>query len=291
MSPSFLARPAALLVLSAVAILLFVQTPKGIHAFQALQINLGNVNLNKYLWSGEQATDRSQDWLKQAATHYGLAANSQPQITTTCECGTSCAAIALNLMAIRYRQDRDFMTAAQWFQVIANSNLQQYYEPVMLPQDIIPTERGDLFITWDKTRWGIRSDSHPKNASVSIDPSTQHLTLSYKNRLDERDSVGYAWGGPLELPYWHTVRLVAKIHPGSTLILETVTENGSTRHVSYYGGTGDWEEFLLPLDGNQLRFLYILLSERSAQVTTPEHKVEIQPVVLLIDEGGEECNP
>ena len=95
----------------------------------------------------------------------------------------------------------------------------------------------------------------------------------------------------MEIPYWHTLYLRARVHLGTWLTFATHSVDGVERHVSYHRGTGEWEEFTIPLDVDSIRWVYISLREPSPDPDTPDYAVDIEPLVLLLDDAVGGCEP
>jgi hypothetical protein len=192
------------------------------------------------------------------------------------------------VIADYYRKHKDFEKAAFWLRRAAASDSHlSTQHAIILPYWTSVTPQGDIVLDWSTPNWRFRDDSQPAN--LAFDDELDRLTISYKNTLGQRDRVIYSWRGPMPLAYWHTLELRARVHRGAFLKFVTHSADGTRTHLNYHRGTGQWETFTIPLQVDDIRFIYISLTEPSADPTVPEYGVDIEPLRLLLDESAGTC--
>jgi len=258
-------------------------------AFPSLCRNLAYVVLNKALWQ-EQTAIRRQRALSLAAGLLDAAEGDLKAPHAELAPGDQCAMIPSMAIAQHHLRRREFARAALWLHRAAAADpIPSSQDAVLVPIWVSVTPEGNVVLDWSAPNWGFRRDSQPANGV--IDDQHGWLTLSYQNTPGKRDKVIYRWLGSLAVPYWHTLQVRARVHKGAFLTIETVSPNGRKRHLNYHQGSGQWETFSIPFDDDMLRFIYISLREPSAKPTVPDHAVDLEPLVLLLDENAGGCEP
>ncbi len=172
---------------------------------------------------------------------------------------------------------------ALWWlnQAIEADPIPRIQSKIILPEWINIDEDGNIVLEWDKN-WQFRKDSQV--AELRMDEVLDILTITYENTFESRDKIIYQWGGPLDISYWHTLHVEARVHRGTYLTIETHSRTGVMRHVSYFPGNGEWKQFTIPLMVDEIKWIYIMLNEPSADSLTSVYKVEIKPLTLSLDE-------
>jgi hypothetical protein len=250
--------------------------------------NLSNVFLNNALWRAGQTIEERRQSLATAASLMQIASNSTAMRPTANMPESACSMIPSMVNADYYRKHKQLAEAADWLQrAVVAAPSPGIQEPVMLSGWISVTTAGNVVMSWSDPAWQFRSDS--QLASISTNAGGDRLTLSYENAVGHRDRVIYQWSGLLQLPYWHTLRLKAKIHSGTWLTVESHSKSGLKRHLNYYQGTGDWEELDFPLASDDLDYLYISISEPSADSTTSDYTVDLAPLTVILDKSVGTC--
>ncbi len=258
----------------------------GPHLFSELSLNLAQVVLNKTLWQENQSAIDRQRAFAWAATLIEIASGEKASFSDDKECSM----IAAMTIADYHRKHKDHQATAAWLRRAATADpYPAIQSAIVLPVWTSVTPQGDIVLDWSTENWYFRSDSQPAN--LAFDDENAWLNISYRNKLGQRDKVIYTWKGPLEIPYWHTLYLRARVHPGTFLTIETHSTDGVERYINYHRGTGEWEEFIIPLNIDNIRWIYISLREPSPDSDTPDYAVDIEPLTLLLDDVAGECEP
>jgi len=261
----------------------------GLHSvLPTLFLNVAHVTLNKTLWQEQTAIDR-QRALSLAAGLFDLARGELPTPYAEIAPEDQCAMIPSIAIAEHYRRRKDIALAADWLhRAAAAPPYPSPQDAIVLPPAVSVTSQGDIVLDWSARAWHFRADSQP--ADQALDNVRGWLTISFRNTPGVRDNVIYSWWRSLEVPYWHPLRMRVRIHEGTFLTIETNSRAGSKRHLNYHQGSGQWETFTIPLDDDELRFIYILLKDPSAEPTVPDYAVDIEPLMLLLDEDIGACD-
>ena len=277
---------AGLIVCFALLLLLGAQT-------DLFRANYANLLMNRLIWASPSRSAGYGELLNQTGSSYAkLTTAGEPiQANPLGECATGGSSLVAWTMAMQARYHHDWGQAGAWLlRAAAEFPHSRADLPVILPPAARPDPAtGNVQLLWEPPFWGARADSQP--LAVSADPTTQVLTLTYANTPGVRDMVVYAWRGPLALPAWHTVRIVGKSAPGTYLTLELSTENGLNRYLNYHQGSGEWETFDLPIEGTELRYIYIILNEPSDGVEADHYQLQLQPVALRLEPELRTCIP
>ncbi len=250
-------------------------------------LNLANVILDKALWQRQTAA-RRQRMLSWAATllevSYGREA--VPDVDTH---KTQCSMIPALVIADYHRRQGELEKTTVWLHhAIEADPIPVVQDALTLPGWVSIDRKGNIVLDWASS-WRFRSDS--QTADLAMNGEQDWLTISYENTLGQRDKVIYQWSGPLQIPYWHTLCLRARVHPGTFLTVETHSAAGVERHINYHRGTGEWEEFTIPLAIDSVKWIYVSLREPSPDPDTPAYAVDIEPLTLLLDDVAGECKP
>jgi len=274
---------------ASIALLTFVIVSLGDRMVSSFCINVASVILNKALWQEQVAIDRQRS-LSLAARLLDVATGELPTRNAELASGAQPAMIPSIAIAEHHRRRRDFALAAFWLHQAASAPpCPSLQDPIVVPAAVSVTSQGDIVLDWSSRAWHFRADSQP--ADEALDNVHGWLTISFRNTPGVRDKVVYEWWGRLAVPYWHTLQMRVRIHEGTFLTMETNSRAGSKRHLHYHQGSGQWETFTIPLEDDELRFVYISLSEPSANPTVPDYGVDIEPLTLLLDQAAGGCEP
>lgn len=132
-------------------------------------------------------------------------------------------------------------------------------DSLLIPPDLRINCDGSISIKWDTSAWSFCAGSDI--ATTEISPKENIIRISYQNIIDNRDVVIFCWHGNLPLKYWHTLNLTVNVHNGSFLTFETVSSEGVVRHLNYYRGAGEWDDYNIHLQSGELTSIYLSLSE------------------------------
>ena len=167
--------------------------------------------------------------------------------------------------------------------------------------EALPISPANYFSTW-------RTKSL-ENGTILLDNFDSHLTLSdrfitdnnveqitkrerdgtvvieFENTLDFRDKLAFnIFPNPyrIKLPPTYDHLLVrAKVSHGSFLSIATVVDDNRERPISYFEGNDQWETFEVPIKGDILRQVKIVLSEPGNQRNSVLHyKTELDWMVV-----------
>lgn len=248
-------------------------------------LNLANGILNKTIWQSGQTATQRQRMLSWAAmlleTGYGEGSLSDD--------GSRGQRSMIPAIAIAdyHRKQRDFDEALFWLhRAIEADPAPVVQDALILPRWASIDQKGNIVLDW-ASNWRFRSDS--QTADLTMHEEQDWLTISYENTLGRRDKVIYQWAGPLDIPYWHKLRVKARIYRGTFLTVETHSAAGVERYVNYFKGSSEWEEFIIPLNVDEIKWIYISVSEPSADSSTPDYVVDIEPLMFLLDEADGGC--
>jgi hypothetical protein len=262
-------------------------------SWEQVQFNLTNLQLSRLIVPSPDGSASYGELLSQVGTSY-VESSADGEVAPSAlseRCSSGGSSLAAWLMAVQSHYRRDFGETGGWLLEAAKEFQNSQVElPVMLPTYIEPdAETGNIQFQWDSYNWARRADS--RYLSVESDSTGQILTLSYENRPQERDRAVYAWRGSLDLPYWREFQVDAKISEGAYLTVEVRTENGLERFVNYRRGQGEWETFVFPFEGTELRHIYFMLGEPANAVNadTPTYEVQLKPVKMLLATELQTC--
>jgi hypothetical protein len=254
----------------------------------SLSLNLAHIALNKTLWRGEQTALERQQALSLASTMLEIASRGEANSPTDVVSVEQCSMIPSMVIGDYYRKHKSLQASAAWLRrAVTAEPYPAIQSAIVLPGWTSVTPQGDIVLDWSTAHWDFRGDS--QLANLAFDDENGWLNISYHNQLGQRDTVIYTWSGPLEIPYWHTLCLRAKVYPGTFLTFSTHSVDGVERHVDYHRGTGEWEEFTIPLDVDSIKWIYVSLREPSPDPDTPDYAIDIEPLTFLLDDAVGEC--
>lgn len=260
----------------------------------ALFLNVARVILDKALWQEGQPAMERQQMLSWAAKALEIASREDTGLSDAA-LNERCPMIPAMVIGDYYRRQRDYRMAAAWFRRAAVADpYPSVQDAVVLPGWVNITPRGDIAIDWSTSAWHFLIRSGFRPANLAIDEEHGWLTISYGNKLGQ-DRVRYEWKGPLHIPYWHTLRLRVRVPHGAFLTFYTHSTAGVERHLNYHRGTGEWEEFTIPLNVDELKYIYISISEASpeselsSESSALDYTVDIEPLTFLLDKTAGVC--
>jgi hypothetical protein len=114
---------------------------------------------------------------------------------------------------------------------------------------------------------------------VWTDNGTLQLSCAKGSEGEKRAIL--QWNQLFVIPYHHTMVVKAKTDIGTVLNLETVIDGQLVRHLTH-SGTGEWENFTIPLQGNHLRYIYMIVRE-NGESSVKSCTTEIQSISFLLD--------
>ncbi len=250
--------------------------------------NLAYVLLNKTLWRDDQDAVKRQSIFRKVVTLMilgGVTVDGQTTVSNVEEC----AMVPAALQAEYYRRRKNFPLMLFWLNYAMEADpYPRIQKAIVLPPYGQLRANGDFVIGWSDQQWQFRKDF--ESLAYVTHSSQGTIEIFYRNRLSVRDNVVYYWSGPVELSYWNSISLTAKISTGSFFTVESHTSQIS-RHLQYYQGDDKWSDFVLPLGKEtKLRNIYLSLSEPSADAEILDYKVELAPITLQLDRSVGSCN-
>ena len=188
--------------------------------------------------------------------------------------------IQSGLRGLHFHRSGDLNNAAYWYSVAARGEPipEQQNQILISPwMDLTPT--GDFMLDAITEEWYVRSDTAPGAALTRTAGGTLEFTCS--GVLEESKKAILAWNQLFDIPYHHTLVLKAKAEIGTTVNLETVIDDQLVRH-STFDGTGKWEDFTIPVEGDHVKYIYLIVRE-DQDSSNKSCKVELDSISFLLD--------
>jgi hypothetical protein len=252
-----------------------------------LPFNLMNVILNKTLWRENQLAAEQQEAVAWAAVLADLSLGLPTTSPATSMADEPCSLIPALVTADHYRRKGDLQEMAGWLrQAAAAPPVPTVQKGVGLPGWTALDRDGNLGIAWSSPGWAFRPDSQEGQVVVEDD----RFTLSYTNTPGQRDIVIYAWSNPIPVSYWHTVQFRAKVQPGTFFTFSIHTTSGDIRYLNYFPGNNQWETFTFSLPDEEIRYIYLSISEPAAEAATPIYQLEMEPLTFIFDGAANICS-
>ena len=225
--------------------------------------NLAYLSLcNAFAFDSIRATDR-QIALAHAAGYFALANGRELQMPRNVN---SDITMLHSLFIGEYYRSHDRMDEASPWYLIASQT-----DPIPVTQrswsftyiDRL-TPEGDLLLGdfCEIEEWRPLESNSVMSEDCKSDGDA--LALFYTNTVDQRDVHGCSlslYQQPLPLDYHNVLAVRVKLGLGTLLTIDLTLDNTIERVVGYYSGTGTWEILRFPLQGTQLQWLSIAISE------------------------------
>ena len=180
-----------------------------------------------------------------------------------------------------YWRQRKLVEAGYWYRIAAEGEPNPHKQgAILIPPQLKITIDGNLVIDATSRGWKVRRDTIPR-AKVIQNQNGKSIFSFFSEQGQQK--AAFAWNHPIELTYHHTLVLKAKVKKNTKLLFETVIDGDLKRHFTYIG-TGYWEEFVVPVQGNYLKYIYVLLRQSSDTSGDLEHTIEVESLSFLLDE-------
>jgi hypothetical protein len=249
-----------------------------------LYTNVGTSFLNRGMWKNYHTLTNRQIDFHVAAILFGKAAKVnlgyQKEVKQQ---APKCLSTVFALVSAEYhRRYGNFDKAAEFLYCAANADFAEKLEnPLIIPLWVDLKPNGTMTIPANTLDWYVRRDTVP--SAKIIHGENQLVTLSVIKESNQHHRVAFVWRQSLQISYHHTLILKTRVQKGCQLIIETVTdEEGIVRHL-IHTGDGQWQNHVVRLKGNSLRFLYVLL-EHEIESGNEECSVELDSLSFLLDE-------
>lgn len=189
-------------------------------------------------------------------------------------------------IATYYMYHQDMSTAIQWYQyAIADPSAwpdatQPIWRERLMPDGQILL---DDFVTPDF--WKV-DEVNSNVTAVTLQSTDSIVHISYPDRPDTRDRLAYSlFPNPDQVPlgYHRTLAVRVQVATNSYLTLETVTDGMRQRHLDYVQGRGEWQILRLPLEGDILKEIKIIISEPDGPSDSNSREVWFDWVKLEMD--------
>lgn len=183
-----------------------------------------------------------------------------------------------------HRRLEDYSNAADWYNVAAESvPYPTIQKAILVPSWAKITSEGAIVLDGSAGGWRVRSDTIPE---ATIRQQNRTGIFSILNSSMQGKRAAFSWDRPLYIPYHHTVVLKARIQKDALFSFETVIDEDLVRHLNKYRGIGRWEEFVFTVEGDHLRYIYILLDRPTpTSTTTTDYVVAIESISFVLDEN------
>ena len=255
---------------------------RGEQLFSALGLNLANLAIYKSFSQAEtDATSRQNVLASAAAWLPGDAGNVQ-------ETATDLPMIPASLRGLYHHRLRDWQNAAKWYHAAANKEPVPERQKQLLISPWMKLESsGDFELLATTSEWHLRADSGSGAEIIRTDRNSLEFTCS--DITEETKIATLEWSQPFDIPYHHTLVLKAKSEIGTTLNLETVIDGQLVRHLTNRG-TGKWEDFTIPVEGDRVRYIYLIVRE-DRESSSKSCLTEIDAISFLLDSWVENDSP
>jgi hypothetical protein len=262
------------LISSSIIFLLFLLFMRGGQLFTSFGRNLANTAI--YRSFSQEQTDAAsrQEALSMAAAWLEREAGE------TGETAAGAAMIPASLRGLYHHRLGDWQNAAEWYDIAANEEpLPEQQKQLLISPWMKLEPSGDFELLATTSEWHLRADSAPGAEIIRNNRNSLEFTCSDISKKTKIATL--EWSQPFDIPYHHTLVLKAKTKIGTTLNLETVIDRQLVRHVTH-DGTGKWETFSVPLEGDSVKYIYVIVRE-DAESSARSCLVEIETISFLLD--------
>lgn len=247
---------------------------QGKQLFAAFQQNIANTVIYKSFSQSSLDAASRQRSLAIAATSLGAGLFDEPETTG------DLSMIPASLRGLYYHRLGDWDNASSWYGSAARGEAvpEQQKDLLISPwMELDPT--GDFVLEAHTKEWHKRADTAPGAKLTWSDRGT--IEFSCSEILEEPRKAVLEWNQLFDIPYHHTLILRAKAEIGTILILETAIDGQLIRHLTH-NGTGKWENFTIPVEGDHVKFIYVHVREdRNSPVRSCAG--EIDSISFLLD--------
>lgn len=251
-----------------------------------LSVNVAHVILNRALWQEQQNATARQQALALSARFYEVAAKDREAAFPDARSQDSCQMISSIIAAEYYRRQAAYDMTARWLNRAAHAPpCPPVQKAVVLPAYVQPSVDGSVVVDGASPRWSVRRDTVVDAAVQS--KSEEFGVFSFVSAPESRRAV-FVWRLPFGIPYHHTAVIKSRVEPGCTLHIETVVDAESVRHPAQVG-LGEWKLWEFTVQGESLRFIYILLDDNRDASTNHECVAEIEYIAFLLDKALVTC--
>jgi len=264
------------LVSSSIIFLLLLLFMRGGQIFSSLSLNMANFAIYKS-FSQEQTAEKRQHALSSAAAFLGV--NSRGT-SVNMDPAEDTPMIQSALRGLSFHRLGDVNRAAKWYNVAARGEpIPEQQQPILISPWMELDQSGDFVLDANAQAWHLRPDTAPEADLVWTDNGTLQLSCS---KVQEGGKIAILqWNQLFDIPYHHTLVLKTKIETGTVLNLETVIDGQLVRHLTH-SGTGEWKNFTIPLQGDHLRYIYMIVRE-DGESSIKSCTAEIQSISFLLD--------
>ena len=217
--------------------------------------------------SRQEALSMAAAWLEREAGETG-------------ETAAGAAMIPASLRGLYHHRLGDWQNAAEWYDIAANEEpLPEQQKQLLISPWMKLHPSGDFDLQAIAGEWHLRADAPPGAQIKVTDRDTLEFTCS--GIAKDTKKAALEWSQAFDIPYHHTAVLKVRSEIGTTLNLETVIDGQLVRHVTH-DGTGKWETFSVPLEGDSVKYIYVIVRE-DAESSARSCLVEIETISFLLD--------
>jgi hypothetical protein len=225
--------------------------------------------------SRQEALSMAAAWLEREAGETG-------------ETAAGAAMIPASLRGLYHHRLGDWQNAAEWYDIAANEEpLPEQQKQLLISPWMKLEPSGDFELLATTSEWHLRADSGSGAEIIRTDRNSLEFTCS--DITEETKIATLEWSQPFDIPYHHTLVLKAKSEIGTTLNLETVIDGQLVRHLTNRG-TGKWEDFTIPVEGDRVRYIYLIVRE-DRESSSKSCLTEIDAISFLLDSWVENDSP
>lgn len=258
------------------ALILFVSV---VTILEPLSVNLANLLIYKSLVDDNILAIDRQHYLEFASKLMLLGQESENNEVVS-------ERRAEDMISLIYRGLHDYRNgmnsrAASWFGKVAESPPIPSSQRSLLVSPFVDLEQsGSIVIAGNNPRWNVRSDSFP---GTSIEPSSAGQSiLSCSSNESVNNRAAFSWNHPNNINYHHTMEVEVLVPNGSYFVIETVTDGELIRHL-VHRGNGRFEQLLIPLLGENLEHIYILLRSDTEDANGVVCQADLRSIKLIKD--------
>ena len=261
------------LFVSSFLLLLLLLGTRGWQLFSAFGLNMANTAIYKSFSQAQTDASSRQQALSSAVTWLGLASYES-------ELAEELPMIPASFRGLYYHRLDDWINAANWYDVAARTKqVPERQKKLLISPWMKLAPSGDFTLEAVVDKWHIRSDTAP--GAILSETALETLEFSCSEIVGDPKRAILEWNEAFDIPYHHALIIRAKTEIGTRLILATVIDGKLVRHF-VETGTGEWEDYVVSLDGDHIKYIYVQIRE-DFEASKPSCLAEIDSLTFLLD--------
>jgi hypothetical protein len=231
-------------------------------AYLSFNWALGQTSVNRTYYLGKFASF----WQQKA-----------PQSTPTLLYGNTISPIQQFFIGRYYHIQGDLTTAIHWYSLAAQHS-DEFIWPSLADlqwQHQLTSDGHVLLDDFKQANLWRKEEGNSNITNLTFQVADSVTYINFTNQLQQRDRLAYSlypnWA-KIPIGYHQILAIRVKISPDSYFTLETVIDDLRTRHLNYIQGNGEWQIIKIPLSGNILKEVKIILSEPVEMNTATQYQ-------------------